>query len=782
MAVTHQKVNQVLKKRLRLLVIVLILSLFLPFLFSAIFPHSVFVVANDSMKGTLNSGDIVFVGPVGDTVENGSIIVFRNPWGGGYVVHRIVEVKQVGDNVSYVTKGDANQQVDAFLIKPDMIVGKVNTVIPEIGNYYYTSKDLALIGLIACVSLYLFLAFLFYSRATKKTDQQTSSSPWRSWPPKKGLLAATLIGCACLFTANCLTEGAINLSYPDSTTNTQTITNPWATFQSGIAGTSTIDVNEINADVTVTALNPTGGFAAYQADSGSGGSNALKMRDWNGTAWSLTDTDLSAQSSIIQWIRTASCPSSARAYERIIATLSANGQVGAQVWNGSSWIVNFNLGTVGLGAEDYNSFDLAYESTSGRAMLVYSTANLGLTTDLAYRIWNGTSWSSEAYINNPELLDLVFTWVDLEANPQDGSNELTLTALDSSLGVDKWIWNGTTWGNYNSNIILITQSLYRPFDAVYQQNSGNSMVVWGTANSFYYRIWNGTTWSSASNPADIPVLNTIRWISAKADPASNMVMAIILDGTSNLYSILWNGTTWLNLVNHGVTLSNPAMQCADFDWQTTGGKGLLVWSGASDSISYKTFTASSTWGSVSQVSNSGTHPWITLKNCRNQDQLILGLTINSNNDIWGLKWDGSSLSVTDAAFTTVADSYQYQSFDLTFNQAGTADYDYVLKINSQSSSPLYVRLKATSTLDGNLTECIIAIRNGTDVYPQITVSNGAYTQEYGSWVNLAASGTDYILLTSVKGNGTSSISTMLEITKPQSGVYTQYRITFNFIT
>jgi len=49
------------------------------------------------------------------------------------VTHRIVEVKTEEDQVSYITKGDANQSPDMDPRPKDMIVGKVVYGLPYLG-------------------------------------------------------------------------------------------------------------------------------------------------------------------------------------------------------------------------------------------------------------------------------------------------------------------------------------------------------------------------------------------------------------------------------------------------------------------------------------------------------------------------------------------------------------------------------------------------------------------------------------------------------------------------
>lgn len=133
----------------------------------------------------------------------------------------------------------------------------------------------------------------------------------------------------------------------------------------------------------------------------------------------------------VLWVRSAFCPNISRRNERIVVTLSSDDYLDAYVWNGTSWLVANNVGQVNSAASAYQAFDVAYATTSGNAILVYSLLSSDSTKDLAYRIWNGTAWSSEAYIDDPgHGVAIKYRWVELEPNPVRDSNEIALIAMD----------------------------------------------------------------------------------------------------------------------------------------------------------------------------------------------------------------------------------------------------------------------------------------------------------------------------------------------------------------
>ena len=429
-------------------------------------------------------------------------------------------------------------------------------------------------------------------------------------------------------------------------------------------------------NITQTIVNRyyyTPAFVTYRSNTEINLLNSPKERTWDGASWSTPETEMATAESSILWVRAAYCPISIRNYEKIVMSLSLDGYLDAYVWNGSYWKVTNNIGRVNSAADTYQSFDVAYEGTSGRAILVYAVLSTDTTRDLAYRIWNGTTWSIEAYIDDTgHSTDINYRWVELEYNPTSGSDEIALIAIDqSNADCNGWIWDGSAWGNFKeleNNLASVRGN--KLMGVAYEQESGEAMFVWGYNNYMESRKWNGIGWEDELPAVDIAGSgNNVRWISLKSDPVSNQLMAIVIDGSNDLNSVYWSGSAWASPVEHDDGVAHIDRRCADFDWEPLGSKGLLVWSTAQNSVTYKSFTAPSTWSSTSTVSNPASHPWIQLR--RNPkytdgDVKILGASLNGNNDLFGFKWDGSSLIFESTAFTSDTATLAYECFDIAF--------------------------------------------------------------------------------------------------------------------
>jgi signal peptidase len=95
--------------------------------------YKVLVVQSGSMEPKIKTGSIVVVKPekdfkIGDVITFGPYSKTKAP-----TTHRIYDVKVVGGETVYITKGDANNAPDTREIKKADIVGKVLFSVPYLG-------------------------------------------------------------------------------------------------------------------------------------------------------------------------------------------------------------------------------------------------------------------------------------------------------------------------------------------------------------------------------------------------------------------------------------------------------------------------------------------------------------------------------------------------------------------------------------------------------------------------------------------------------------------------
>ena len=119
--------------------------------------HS-FVVLTGSMEPFVNPGDLVLVEKE-EHYNVGDVIVFSTR--GTIIVHRVHSVE---DNY-IITKGDANNYIDPWKIRPDKIIGKTFAVLPYIGLPLVAISRLLgtyYMGLLFTISVILLILFLSY--------------------------------------------------------------------------------------------------------------------------------------------------------------------------------------------------------------------------------------------------------------------------------------------------------------------------------------------------------------------------------------------------------------------------------------------------------------------------------------------------------------------------------------------------------------------------------------------------------------------------------------------
>jgi signal peptidase len=112
------------------LAVIIIVSLAM--LISCQFRFGALVIATGSMTGEINKGDmIIYERYDGQTIEEGQVIVFMD--NSSRVVHRVVKIENIGGEVRYYTKGDANEDLDTgYRLKSD-IVGLTDIKLAYVG-------------------------------------------------------------------------------------------------------------------------------------------------------------------------------------------------------------------------------------------------------------------------------------------------------------------------------------------------------------------------------------------------------------------------------------------------------------------------------------------------------------------------------------------------------------------------------------------------------------------------------------------------------------------------
>lgn len=112
-------------------VLMVTLVLVMIYLNSNLFRFTSLAIGSMSMQGSIDKGDIVIIDKHDKTPKENDVIAFHEQ--GKIVVHRMVNIKDLGTVNYYITKGDANNDIDAWYVAKESIVGTVKLRIRWLG-------------------------------------------------------------------------------------------------------------------------------------------------------------------------------------------------------------------------------------------------------------------------------------------------------------------------------------------------------------------------------------------------------------------------------------------------------------------------------------------------------------------------------------------------------------------------------------------------------------------------------------------------------------------------
>jgi signal peptidase len=93
-------------------------------------------VVTNSMAPDIAKGSLVVVTPVDGQIRAGMVIAFPDALDSARtVIHRVVDVVETGDRISYRTKGDANERADAHLVAREKVIGRIRWDAPALGTW-----------------------------------------------------------------------------------------------------------------------------------------------------------------------------------------------------------------------------------------------------------------------------------------------------------------------------------------------------------------------------------------------------------------------------------------------------------------------------------------------------------------------------------------------------------------------------------------------------------------------------------------------------------------------
>lgn len=306
----------------------------------------------------------------------------------------------------------------------------------------------------------------------------------------------------------------------------------------------------------------------------SNGDGTPYFRRWDGNAWSAERSASVVPANInyfvLKFARTRN--------EAVLGTLSSNGEIHVQVWNGSTWSTPTLLADIGnAGDAERRPFDIEYESVGDRALVLYSDGNA--TPDFA--IWDGSVWT----VNNADIplsLNAELRWVEMA--PKPAGDEIAVIAMDNSRRVSGARWTGTAWVDFPGVWGRVADNQFKAIDVAYEQTSGEALFLWGVDQNDRqeWRTWDGNTLGAVALLSIGAMGGAPAWIRLVPDyrPGSDGVMYVVQDQGDNLSSAFWNGAGWSALQGHDGATESGEDRNFDFVFETAvvnRGSGWLVW-------------------------------------------------------------------------------------------------------------------------------------------------------------------------------------------------------------
>ena len=112
----------------------ILVAFVLIYFLSGYFRYYAIAIASNSMYPTFERGSVAIIRKIEDNhddLEIGDIIAYH--YENKIIAHRIAKIVVIDEDRYFYTKGDANQNIDNYVIQEDMIMGTINTYLPFIG-------------------------------------------------------------------------------------------------------------------------------------------------------------------------------------------------------------------------------------------------------------------------------------------------------------------------------------------------------------------------------------------------------------------------------------------------------------------------------------------------------------------------------------------------------------------------------------------------------------------------------------------------------------------------
>ncbi|MCK4997374.1 hypothetical protein KAS08_03640 [Candidatus Pacearchaeota archaeon] len=376
-----------------------------------------------------------------------------------------------------------------------------------------------------------------------------------------------------------------------------------------------------------------------------------RYRTWNeSNVFSAELVDANSVGANIIWTVTKA---SHERDEVIVGMLDNANDVNVQIYDGS-WGNLLEVST-GVPNSAYRAFDIEYEGISGNALIVYESSSVA-DSNLAYRLWNGTGYSSEQILTTP--FSNTVHWVSLVS--KTGTNDIMLLAHDSLSSLYVIPWNGTAFDSTKDVLFTgMISNIKEHFTFAWEELSNDGIVSYGSLSNWAYRTYTHSTGSwGAENTVDVGDggIGAVRMCS---DKNSDYIGIIWIDSGSDVQARMWDGSTILAgepVEDASVELNGANNANVDCTWNNEGTRALFGFVDRNAlSMDYFNFTKPNVWStadltftSITTVFGSDDIKSLRFSQHPTTDEIMV-VAMDLLEDVSLIRWDGSS-------FQTIATS------------------------------------------------------------------------------------------------------------------------------
>lgn len=415
--------------------------------------------------------------------------------------------------------------------------------------------------------------------------------------------------------------------------------------------------------------------------------------------------------------------------EAIAGVVNTSGLLTIFRWDGTTetWSSEWSVTT---GHTNLPRFDIAYEQSSGDAVVFYSR-NVGTTNELATRRYDSEEWTPEA---SYDAVRTSGTILYVQAKTRPGTDEIGVVWLDSSLDASGNYWNGTTnafvgepaaaFSTGVSVVGVVTVPTTRSIDLAFEETSGELLVCWGNGTTLDLickprTAGTGGAWGTTATHTALTEEPTD--LQMASEPGTNYIAyANISDNGADADAAMWTGTAWGNVSNFDTAIGTVAAATTNIavEWVQSGGQSRAVVT-YEDSLSAGidwwvfnknagTWAAQTDYTTAPAVASGNDREHRIYRNPFNTAELMI-IVIDTNSDLFAkrLTFNGTTFAwaATEpgaAALEATLASATGWAADFAFNSyapAGTLTSDIIDAGGNSVASPSV----ALSTITSNFT-------------------------------------------------------------------------------